>query len=40
MSSVSTIQKKAIEMVGTLGRAALATLYPNDFEIYIYVLWS
>lgn len=35
MSSVSTIQKKAIEMVGTLGRAALATLYPNDFEIYL-----
>lgn len=35
MSLVSEIQKKALGIVETAGKAALSTMFPNDFEVYL-----
>lgn len=34
-AGVNTIQDKALGMIKTAGRAALSTLYPDDFEFYM-----
>lgn len=35
MSSVKAIQKKSLDLVNTVGKAALSTMFPNDFEVYL-----
>lgn len=35
MSSVQAIQQQALNMLGNVGRSALATMFPNDFEVYL-----
>lgn len=37
-AGVNTIQDKALGMIRTVGKAALSTLYPNDFEFYMCAL--
>jgi hypothetical protein len=32
---MATIQDKALDMIKTVGRATLSTLYPDDFEFYM-----
>lgn len=38
MSSVKGLQTKAINAMQSLGKAALAAMYPNDFEFYMCAL--
>ena len=35
MGAANTIQKKALELLSSVGRATLATMYSNDFEVYL-----
>lgn len=35
MSGIDVVKKKALDLIGDVGKAALATLFPNDFEIYL-----
>lgn len=38
MAVIDSIQGKAMDMIQTVGRATLSTLYPNDFEFYMCAL--
>ena len=38
MAGINSIQEKAVDMLKTVGRATLSTLYPNDFEFYMCAL--
>lgn len=38
MAIIDSIQEKAMDMIQTVGRATLSTLYPNDFEFYMCAL--
>ena len=35
MGAASVVQKKALELLSTVGRSTLATMYSNDFEVYL-----